>query len=317
MSLIACHQNLASYGHCMIRERIFGTRSNGQIIRAFELESDQGFRAVVLDQGAILNALYLPDGRNVALGFENWDQYETDAGYIGRIIGRNANRIVDARFQIDSESFKLDPNDTPHNLHSGPNGFDAQTWEVERTQNELVLRHSSPDGHDGFPGEVDTELKISLRSNCLRLDMEAITSKPTAINLTWHPYWNLSSQARIDGHDLEVKSDHRTDLQSQDPMPLEQTRFDFRQSLPIGSVKIDDNYTSVSSATLATIDTRLHVTSSLPDMQIYTGDNLQQPRSGIAMEPQIRPNDINHDQASLLRPGEIYQHWIEYHFEMD
>jgi len=307
----------------MALDRNFGRRVDGQIVTAHEIRSETGFKTVILNQGAILQALYLPDGRNVTLGFENWEAYETDPFYHGCLIGPNANRIDAARFEIDGAISQLTANEGAHNLHSGPNGFDRQLWDVKRTENGLELKHMSPDGHDGFPGDVHVRLHISLASNKLRLDMSATTSKPTPLNLTWHPYWNLNgvdtirTASRIDGHDLQIASSQRTTWPSSDPISVKDTRFNFKSSLPLGNIRLDENYLGVDHAELITNDTRLTVTSSLPDMQIYTGDYLTHPRTAIAIEPQFRPNDINMSQRSLLRPGEIYEHWIEYKFELD
>ena len=299
----------------MISEWRFGTRANGQAVTAYKLASDAGFQAVILDCGATLQSFHLPDGRNITLGFETWEQYETDTGFKGRIIGPNANRIRGAQFQIDDISHALTANEGAHNLHSGPDGFDTQMWSVTRKTQGLILRHSSPDGYNGFPACVDVTLDISLLKNKLRLEMQAKTDRPTPVNLTWHPYWNLSRDNRIDGHDLQITADMRSELEGSNPIKVEETRHDFRAALPLGGVKLDANYKDVSGVTLTSNQTSMRVTSSLPDMQVYTGDALIRPRAGIAIEPQYQPNDINLTQDSLLRPNTVYKHWIEYQFE--
>lgn len=308
---------MASYAHCMTPHRNFGVRADGQPVTAYEIKSNTRLRAVVLNHGAILQALYLPDGRNVTLGYDGWDEYAADKTYKGCIIGRNSNRIVGGSFQIAGQAYMLSANDGLNNLHSGPRGLDTQLWEVTQKDTSLELRHTSPDGHDGFPGEVDISLKISLRDMTLRLDMEARTNHPTPINLTWHPYWNLAGRGRIDGHNFQIEADGITGLKKTYTIDIKDTRFDFRRAHPIGNVRLDVNYSNVNSAILTSNGTQLRVTSSLPYMQVYSGDQLTPPRSGIAIEPQYRPNDINLAQDCLLRPGEIYNHWIEYQFSMD
>ena len=293
----------------------FGNRADGQAISAYQLTSEAGFQAVILDQGAILQSLHLPNGRNIVLGFETWESYERDTHYMGRIIGPNANRIAKAKFQIDEIQFQLSSNNSPHNLHSGPNGFDTQIWDVTQTDSGLTLDLQSPNGHDGFAGAITAGLNISLIQNKLRLDMQVTTERPTPINLTWHPYWNLGGESRIDGHNLQVNAEHHTQLNSQHALPVKDTRYDFRKALPIGSVQLDCNYKDVESARLVLGQTAMTVTSSLPDIQIYTGDALSPARMGIALEPQFQPNDINLAQDSVLRPGEIFNHWIEYSFD--
>lgn len=288
---------------------------DGQTIHTYELKTAHGLKASILNYGATLQALLLPDGRNVVLGYEALEGYLSDTAYLGQIIGRNANRIAPACFEIEGEIFHLAKNDGDANLHSGPEGFDTKLWSSDIVDETLILRHVSPDGDQGFPGELSVTLRITVAEMSLRLEMEAETTRPTPINMTWHPYWNLLGQSRIDGHTLNVKSAHRTGLQSGQPISVDRTRFDFTTPLPLGSIQIDENYIDARDATLSANGTTLRVSSSLPDLQIYTGDALPNPRSGIALEPQFRPNDINFAQDSLLQPGETYRHWIEYAFE--
>jgi len=293
----------------------FGTRADGQPISAHRLKSESGYEAIILDQGAILQSLHLPNGQNIALGFEDWEDYENDPGYIGRIIGPNANRIANAQFQIDDVQYHLVANDGIHNLHSGPKGFDTQLWDVALTKTGLRLKLDSPKEIHGFLGTVKAVLNISLIENKLRIEMEATSDRRTPLNLTWHPYWNLSTNPRIDGNDLLVDAEALTELENCQTLPVNGTRYDFRKALPIGSVRLDNNYSKVKSARLSAGHTSITVTSSLPDMQICTGDALVRPRTGIAIEPQFRPNDVNFAQESLLRPGEIFSHWIEYRID--
>ncbi len=299
----------------MINERYFGTTTEGQTVSAFELTGKQGLRASILNYGATLQALYLPDGRNIVLGHEAIESYLLDTAYLGRIIGRNANRITPSTFEIGGERFPLTPTDAETNLHSGPLGFDSQVWSTSIDDDTLVLRHTSPDGDQGFPGELNVTLRISVDDMSLRLEMEAETTRPTPVNMTWHPYWNLLGQGRVDGHTLSVDSSHTTQLECAQPISVNGTRFDFRNEIPLGSLRMDENYVKVGDARLSANGTTLKVSSSLPDLQIYTGDGLPNSRSGIALESQFRPNDINFAQDSLLQPGEKYRHWIEYNIE--
>ena len=294
----------------------FGTRTDGRPITAFTLVSDAGFEAVILDQGAILQSFRLPNSRNVTLGFETWEDYETDPHYTGRIIGPNANRILDAQFRIDGDAFKLFANDGPRNLHSAPNGFDVQMWSAKLTKHGLTLELEWNDKDNRFPGEIRAKLTISLKANRLRLKLQATADRATPMNLTWHPYWNLGGGGRIDGHDLYVEAESRTPLLTRDARLIKDTRYDFQRARPLGSVRLDANYSDVDSARLTAGQTAMTVRSSLPDMQVYTGDALADPRSGIALEPQYRPNDINFAQDCLLRPGEVYDHWVEYSFNV-
>ncbi len=299
----------------MINEWNFGTTPDGQDVRAIEIGDADGIRATVLNYGATLHTLHLPNGRNVVLNLDSMNAYLSDEAYHGRIIGRNANRITDASFEIGTETFQLTANDGTNNLHGGPEGFEAKLWRVTQEDQALILRLNSPDGDQGFPGQVDVTLRVTVNDMTLRLEMEAITTRPTPLNMTWHPYWNLLGKGRIDGHNLHVMAAHLTALEAPVPLPVANTRFDFQTELPIGSVEIDKNYAKAAKTVLSVHDTRLIVTSSLPDIQICTAEHLTIPRAGIALEPQFQPNDIKFKQDSLLSPGEVYRHWIEYEFQ--
>jgi len=297
--------------------RKFGTRKDGSPILAYELTSEAGFKAVILNHGAILQGFWIPNGQNMTLGFDNWEGYASDTAFSGRIVGPNANRILGARFRIDEEEYELKANDGGNNLHSGPDGFDKKIWDVTQKDNELILSLDSQNGYNGFPGSVVANLNISLIENRLRLELEATSERPTPMNMTWHPYWRLSRDGKIDSHDLRIEAETYTVLETGSERSVNDTYHDFRNALPIGHTKLDDNYKNVRQVSLRSENIRMTVTSSLPDMQVYTGDGLRNPRSGIAIEPQYQPNDINLAQKSLLKPGEIYRHWIEYKFDLD
>lgn len=294
----------------------FGTKDDGEPVSAYRLTSKTGFEAIILDQGAILQSLRLPNGRNVTLGFEDWESYELDTNYIGRIIGPNANRIANAQFNIGEDTFDLIVNDGAHNLHSGPNGYDVQSWTVSESNDGISLSLDVPNKRNNFLGSAKIKLNLSLIGNRLRLEINANCDRSTPMNMTWHPYWNLGKNGKIDGHNLYVDAELRTRFDTGESLLVKDTRFDFRKSLPIGSTRLDDNYKQVKSVILSADGVSLTVTSSLPDAQVYTGDALSSPRTGIAIEPQYQPNDINLSQDSLLRPGETYSHWIEYCFDV-
>ena len=235
----------------MINERYFGTTTEGQTVSAFELTGKQGLRASILNYGATLQALYLPDGRNIVLGHDTLEGFLSDTNYLGRIIGRNANRILPSRFEIDGELFQLAATDGEANLHGGPKGFEAQIWSSEVERSTLILKHVSPDGDQGFPGELNVMLRIYFADMSLRLEIEAETTHPTPVNMTWHPYWNLLGQGRVDGHTLSVDSSHTTQLQCAQPISVSGTRFDFRNEIPLGSIRMDENYVKVGDTRLS------------------------------------------------------------------
>ena len=139
------------------------------------------------------------DGRmaNVELGFDNLPQYIAQSPNFGSLIGRYGNRIAGAQFTLDGKTYTLAKNAGPNNMHGGPVGFDKVVWSA-KTLNDgkgpgLVLTHVSPDGDQGFPGELKARVTYRLTNdNRLTIDYRATTIKPTVVNLTFHGYFNLS-----------------------------------------------------------------------------------------------------------------------------
>jgi aldose 1-epimerase len=215
--------------------------------RAFRLRSEAGLEAVVLDRGATLARLRVPDraGRlgDVVLGFDDPREYLAPHPYVGGIVGRFANRIADARFPLDGRVVQLAANEGPHCLHGGPCGFDRAWWDVETTGEEAVeLRLASAAGDGGFPGRLEARVVYRLVGTTLSIALEARADAPTVTSLTSHAYWNLADggarpildhQLSIDaGRIAEVGADG---IPSGALTPVAGTPFDFRTPRPIGA----------------------------------------------------------------------------------
>ncbi|MEP1230266.1 MAG: hypothetical protein ABJG88_06290, partial [Litorimonas sp.] len=200
----------------MISRRTFGKLSNGHVVHAFDLTSDTGLRAVVLEYGAILQSLRLPCGLDVVLGFDNLTSYLGPHPCFGTAIGRLANRTRGAAFTIEDTRYLIPANEGPNNLHGGPDGFDRAIWKGEIQDGALILTHVSPDGHQGFPGRIEAQMTFKLSGNTLSLDMQAHADKATPINLTHHSYFNLTDGGKTSAldHDLTVLCEDYLDLDS-------------------------------------------------------------------------------------------------------
>src|SRR5450755_4576812 len=89
----------------------------GRPIKRFELVNDHGMSVAVLEYGAIIQAIRVPDrgGRidNVALGLATVDEYVADCSYFGAVIGRFANRIENGRFELDGRRYQVTVNEPP------------------------------------------------------------------------------------------------------------------------------------------------------------------------------------------------------------
>ncbi|WP_404335194.1 aldose epimerase family protein [Sphingomonas sp. MMS12-HWE2-04] len=202
-----------------------------------------GYRAEILDLGATLRRLVLPDGANVVLGFADLDDYLGPPLFYGAIAGRYANRIGGARFSLDGVEYRLAANDGENSLHSGPRGFDQQRWEIaQRDDRSVTLRHVSPDGTNGFPGTLTSEARYEIGADGLAVSLRATTDRPTVVNLTHHAYFNLAGEdsgASVRDHVLQLPASRFTPTMP-DAIPTGELRdvagtaFDFRSPKPVG-----------------------------------------------------------------------------------
>jgi aldose 1-epimerase len=216
-------------------------------ITATVLRNDNGVEATILNYGGIIQSLLAPDrdGRlaNITLGFSDYNDYLTKSPYFGCITGRYANRIDGATFQIDGETFHVGKNDGQGSLHGGFCGFNSFVWKIKRAdERSIALYRISPDGEEGFPGELAVMVTYTLSSNNkLRIDYTAETTKPTVVNLTNHAYWNLAGEGSgtVDDHILALNASHYTPVDAAltptgEIAPVEGTPFDFIEPRRIG-----------------------------------------------------------------------------------
>jgi aldose 1-epimerase len=193
----------------------FGTLPDGKEVSLFSLSNHQGCTAEILNYGGIIRSLNVPDQHgkliDVVLGFQFLEDYVADQTYMGALVGRYANRIANGSFELEGERFQVSVNNGKNFLHGGFNGFNKKLWEVVgHTSNSLQLRYVSPDGEEGFPGNLTVTVTYTLtEKNELKMEYQAITNKSTHINLTQHSYFNLSplSDETIANHLLQLHSD--------------------------------------------------------------------------------------------------------------
>ena len=215
----------------------------------FTLQS-RHVRATIIEYGARLAALETPDrdGRfgHVLLGFDDPGLFRRTGGSFGAVLGRYANRIADARFTLNGETWQLAPNDRGNILHGGAGGFGNQPWEVlsfsEGDTPELSLGRISPDGEEGFPGRLKVHAVYRLAGNALTLELLARTDAPTVVNLSSHPYFHLGDMAEEDvlDHEITVAASHYlpTDarqIPTGELAPVSGSVFDFREPARFGA----------------------------------------------------------------------------------
>jgi len=234
-----------------ITSKLFGATAEGKAIRLFTLTNAAGMSADISDLGGVIVALRTPDrnGRtdDITLGYETAEPYLRKGPYFGALIGRHANRIEGAAFELNGVRYELAKNDGNNHLHGGLVGFDKVVWEAEVAESEangesLRLSYVSPDGEEGYPGTLRVTVLYTLTNdNELIIDYEAVSDKDTVVNLTNHAYFNLAGHAAgdIDGHELMIRADRFTPVNAEcvptgDIRDVAGTPMDFRRLTPIG-----------------------------------------------------------------------------------
>ncbi len=202
----------------------FGTLHDGRQVWSARLDNGCGITARFITYGARLQSLVVPDAKgnlaDVVLGYPDLDGYLSDPNYLGATVGRWANRIANAGFSLDGEHFTLRPNDKENSLHGGECGFSSQLWEIVDRGDDcamVAMALTSPDGEEGFPGEVSARATFTLDSaGRLAIDYEAVSDRRTILNLAHHSYWNLAGEAS--GRDareqfLQIRAAHFLPIQ--------------------------------------------------------------------------------------------------------
>lgn len=235
--------NIAAYG--------FGKTKDGHKVTAYEMKNGNGMSVRILDFGGTVQSIAVPDCKgvltDVVLGYDDISSYENGSCYYGAIVGRYANRIGDARFVLDGKEYILEKTSENklHHLH-GVYGKRLFTGRVEN--GALVLRYLSFDGEEGFPGNLNVEVRYFLgEDNSLTLSYTATTDAPTILNLTNHSYFNLNGQdgSTVLDHKVWLNSSNFTEYtetfaQTGKIIPVDNTPLDFRKERTVGERFNDD-----------------------------------------------------------------------------
>ncbi|HEY1380181.1 MAG TPA: aldose epimerase family protein [Gemmataceae bacterium] len=199
----------------------FGT-VDGKPVTLYTLTNARGMVVKITNYGGIVTEIHVPDkaGKmaDVALGFDKLEGYLDKSPFFGAIAGRVANRIAKGKFTLDGKDYSLFVNNGPNALHGGKKGFDKKVWEFRKGEQvpgfpSVDLHYRSPDGEEGYPGNLDAYVSYRLGDdNDLRIDYFATTDKPTLVNLTNHSYFNLAGQGKgtILDHVVFMEADQYT-----------------------------------------------------------------------------------------------------------
>lgn len=313
----------------------FGKTRDGSEVKLITLRNANGMSAQIITYGAIIKELQAPDRNgsftNVVLTTDSLEKFEQGFNAAAAVIGRVANRIGGARFELDGTIHQLTANNGKNTIHGGRKGFAQSVWTVEDTPSEddessVKLVYLSADGEEGFPGNLKTSVIYSLTDrNELRIDYEAETDKPTIVNLTNHAYWNLAGGGSCRDNILWIPSESYTPtdddlIPTGEILPLSGTLMDFSRPTRIGDrieqLKpkmngYDHNYILGEGNTLK-MAARLEeprsgrimeVRTTQPAVQLYTGNHVG--HTAVCLETQHYPDAIHHPDfpSIVIRPG--------------
>jgi aldose 1-epimerase len=308
--------------HTAITQAPFGTLPDGRQVSQYTLENENGMRIRVLDFGGIITEIHVPDrqGRlaDVALGFDTLEPYLGESPYFGALIGRYGNRIARGRFTLDGKTYQLATNDGDNHLHGGKQGYDKVLWSATIDDAGLALRYHSPDGEEGYPGNLDVTVVYSLsEANEIVVRFHAVTDQATPVNLTQHSYFNLrgAGQGDILGHEMMIAADRYVPIDAGSiplgPLaPVAGTPFDFRQAHPIGAA-IDTPDQQLRNG--KGYDHCFVLERAPDDRALARAVRVREPESGrvlelLTQEPGVQFYSGNFLDGSLQGKGHTYVH---------
>jgi aldose 1-epimerase len=333
--------------------------ADGKPVFLYTLTNSQGMQVKISNYGGTITAVLVPDKRDsladIVLGFDRLSGYLAKPPYFGATIGRYGNRIARGKFRIGDTSYTLATNNGSNHLHGGLKGFDKVVWNaslVSDTVPELILDHLSPDGDQGYPGNLQVSVKFTLSDdNQFDIEYFASTDKPCPVNLTNHSYFNLSGDMSRDilSESLMIAADEYTPVDSSliptgEIRSVKGTPFDFTRPQKIGARirevtgGYDHNFVlskKDSSLKLAAIlsdsasGRRLSIYTTEPGLQCYSGNFLDGTirsssgipfgqHSGLCLETQHFPDSPNEPgfPSTLLRPGSRYHSLTSWKFSV-
>jgi aldose 1-epimerase len=313
----------------------FGKTRDGIAVEQVTLRNSRGLTAKVITYGAILQELQAPDRKgnltNIVLSTDTIGKYEQGFGGAAAVIGRVANRIAGAQFELEGRVHQLAANNGKNSIHGGNKGFAQVVWTVEELgpqaqESAVRLTYLSRDGEEGYPGNLKVSVTYTLTDdNALRIDYGAESDRATIVNLTNHAYWNLAGGGSCLDNVLSIPSAFYTPNDSAliptgEIRSLEGTPMDFRKPtrigerfdrLPPGLNGYDHNFLLGTGGEMRLaarlLEPRsgriLEVHTTEPAIQLYTGNHLG--HTAVCLETQHYPDSIHHPHfpSTVVRPG--------------
>jgi aldose 1-epimerase len=330
---------------------------DGKPVFLYTLTNRNGVVVKITNYGGIITSLMMPDRKgkpgDIVLGFDSLKRYIANSPYFGAIVGRYANRIAKGQFTLDGKKYTLARNNGNNSLHGGIKGFDKVVWDATEIQDSakagLELKYVSKDCEEGYPGTLTVTVRYILNNeNEFHTLIEAVTDKPTPVNLCNHSYFNLAcADTSVLGHLLTIDADRYTVVNDEliptgELRPVSGGPMDFTTPNLIGSRiaqvpgGYDHNYVLSKPDGGLGLAARvedphsgriLEILTTQPGVQFYSGNFLDgkitgkdgkvyKQHWGLCLETQHFPDSPN--QAAfpntILRPGEKYSEGTVYKF---
>lgn len=314
----------------------FGTAPSGEPVFLIEL-NDGVISCQIITYGATIRSLMAPDRNgdpvDVVLGYDTLEEYVSQDGYLGATIGRFANRIAKGRFHLNGKTYTLATNNGSNHLHGGLQGFSHRVWRIDHSdERSVTLSLTSPDGEEGYPGNLKCVVRFELDNSTLIIHYHANSDKDTLCNLTNHSYFNLAGHdsGTVLDQDIQIFAQHYTPSDPESiPFgiiePVAGTPMDLQTPTPIGSHiheefhqllyarGYDHNYVvdgeagnlrPVAQVYTSTTGITMQAETTLPGVHFYTANYLPlgrtgkggctyAPRHGFCLETQSFPDAPN------------------------
>lgn len=309
-----------------------------------EVINDKNLKVVFSNLGAAIFSIRF-DNYVMTRNVKEISDFLIEKKYYGKTIGRVSNRMKGNKFRLNDEVFEIPANEGENTLHGGHNGVSTLFFDLNTVKNddkiELVYSRRIKDLEDGYPGNLDLEVKytVFLNSNELDIEYHGVSDKDTVLSLTNHAYFTLGCKS-IRGLTLQIDADNYLDTDPETLLPIDRKfvskALDFRkpkkitediedESLHATKLNGYDHYLYFTNKnsddkklTLSNAKFSLDMYTNYQGVQIYTsGFN-----PGVALYPEcdylynsvaIEPSDTFR-YLHLLRKGEVYSRTIKYVF---
>ena len=340
-------------------EKTYSFINNGNLIEVFTLSNSNGIKVEICNHGGRILSILTPDKNGVfsdiTIGYKHPEDYFTKPhAYYGACIGRYCDRIEKARFSLGGTTYYLGANENGDCNHGGNVGFDQRVMDAKIVDDTLVLKYLSPDGEEGFPGNLDFTLCYALsEQNELILTYTATSDKDTVCNFTNHTYFNIGDHDTVHPYFIKVNASFYTPYDSRmichgEFASVSGTKLDLRNGVNIGEIIGSDeklirgqNGLDLTIAIDKTTQNDLEYCatlyddksgravkcySTLPGIQIYTANHhaeenpteTYKDHCGLCMETQYFSNSPNCPTypTTTLKKGETYHSKTIYKFEV-